>query len=67
VKPIGQLHHDHPNVLGHCQKHLAEVFRLRFDLGAEHDLGQLADPIDEFRHLTPETLAKLLFAYGRIF
>jgi hypothetical protein len=50
VQAVGQLDQDHANVAGHGHGHFLEVFRLRFGLGLEVHLGQLADPVDQFGH-----------------
>ncbi len=60
VQAVGQLDHDHPQVLGHGQEHLAEVFGLRLQLGVELDLGQLADPVHQLGDFRPEVGAELI-------
>ena len=54
VQAIGKLHHDDPNIVGHREKHLAEVFGLLFFLGGEVDLADLGDAIDDVSHIRPE-------------
>ncbi len=48
VQAVGELDQDHADVAGHRHGHLLEVFGLRFGLGLEVHLGQLADPVDQF-------------------
>ncbi len=67
MQSIGQLDEDDADVLHHRQHHLAEVFRLRLGLGLELDMGQLADPVDQFSHLRAEQLYQLLLGSLGIF
>ena len=60
VEPIGQLHQHHPDVAGHCQKHLSQVFRLRFSAVVEVNPTKLGDPFHQFPDLSPEVLLNLL-------
>ncbi len=60
VQPVGQLDHDHPQVLGHRQEHLAEILGLRFELGIEVNVGQLADAVHQFGDFRPEARAEVL-------
>jgi hypothetical protein len=41
VQPVGELHQQHPHILGHGQQQLAEVFRLRCLLGYQVELVDL--------------------------
>ena len=50
VQAVRQLDQDHADVLGHGQGHLLEVLGLGLGLGAELDLGQLADAVDQLGH-----------------
>ena len=47
VQAIGKLHHDDANIIGHREKHLAEVFCLLFFLGGEVDLADLRNAVDD--------------------
>lgn len=49
VQAVGQLDQDHADVAGHGHGHLLEVLGLGLGLGLEVHLGQLADPVDQFR------------------
>ncbi|MNM28426.1 hypothetical protein D3C81_389410 [compost metagenome] len=60
VQAVGQLDQDHAHVGGHGQQHLAEVFRLRFDLALELDLFQLRQAIDQVRHRRAEALDQFI-------
>ena len=50
VQAVGQFDQNHAHVGRHRQQHLAEVFRLRFDLALEFDLFQLRQAVDQVRH-----------------
>ena len=54
MESVGQLDEDDPDILGHRQRHLLEIFSLPFCMGAEFDLGQLADTVYEVRDGVPE-------------
>jgi len=56
VQAVGQLDQNHADVAGHRQRHFLEVFGLRFGLGLEGHLGQLADPV----HQLGDGIAELL-------
>jgi len=47
VEPIGQLDEDHPDVPGHHQEHLAQVFRLVVLDGLEGKLAQLGHAVHQ--------------------
>jgi hypothetical protein len=49
VQAVGQLDQDHADVTRHGHGHLLEVLGLGLGLGLEVHLGQLADPVDQFR------------------
>jgi hypothetical protein len=54
VQPVRELDQNDPDVAGHRQHHLPEVRRLRLGPRREVDLRQLADAIDQLRHLVVE-------------
>ena len=66
VQPVGELHQQHPDVVGKREQELAEVlgralvFRLRFDL------AELGDPIDQPRDVLAEELFDLLRSRQRV-
>ena len=62
VQTVGQLDHDDPQVVGHRQEHLAEVFGLRFPLGIELDLSQLADAVYQAGDFRAEATTELFLA-----
>lgn len=66
VKPVGQLDEDDADILGHDEKHLAQVFGLVILEGLEGELAQLGDAVDEGHHLGAETLPKLGLRHGRV-
>jgi hypothetical protein len=59
VQTVGQLDQDDPQVAGHGQQHLAEVFGLGFFVGLELDLVELGDAIDQLCRDAPEALGDL--------
>ncbi|EWG98915.1 hypothetical protein Q427_27910 [Halomonas sp. BC04] len=58
VQAVGELDDDDPDISGHRQHHLLEVFGLGDRLVLEGDLGQLGDTIDQFRHRLAELLGE---------
>ena len=66
VQAVGQLDHDDPQIPGHRQEHLAEIFRLGFPLGIELNLGQLADAVHQFSDFRPEARAELILVVMRV-
>ncbi|MCO5556192.1 hypothetical protein L7F22_009736 [Adiantum nelumboides] len=56
VQPVGQLDDQHPRVAGHRDDHLADRLGLRG--GAELDLVELGDAVDEVRDLVAEVGAQ---------
>ncbi|MPM19014.1 hypothetical protein SDC9_65432 [bioreactor metagenome] len=52
VQPVGELDHQHPDVLAHVDDHLAQ--RLGLGRGAVGDLVELRHPVDEQRHRRAE-------------
>ena len=67
VQTIGQLDQNDPDIPGHGQHHLAQVFRLLFGLRFELDLGNLGDAIDQLGHFFAEFLGQLFLADAGIF
>ena len=56
MQSIGELDEDDADVLDHRQHHLAKTLGLRFGSGAELDLVEFADAVDEQRDLGTEFL-----------
>ena len=54
VEAVGQLDDEDPQVLGHRHDHLAEVLGPLLLLGAELDLVELGEPVDDEGHLRAE-------------
>ncbi len=66
VRAVGELDHDDADVAHHRQQHLAEALGLRLGAAAELDLVELADAVDEFRHVATEALGDLVLGVGRV-
>ena len=60
VQAVGQLDQDHPDVLGHGQDHLADVFGLGLFLGLEGDEAYFGDPVHDVGHFLAEKLLQLV-------
>ncbi len=56
VQPVGQFDHEHPDVLGHRDDHLAHGLGLC--AVAIFEFVELGDPIDEHRDLVAEVVSK---------
>ena len=53
VQPVGELHQDHPQILGHRHEQLAEILGL-LGLGIRQlQIGQLGHAIDQIGHFAP--------------
>ena len=46
MQTVGQFNQDHPDVLGHREKHLAKILRLLFLASAFLKPVQLGDAVD---------------------
>jgi hypothetical protein len=62
VDPVGQLHQQDPDVLGHGQDHLADVFGLLGGFVAERSAGRFGHPVDNVGDLFPEILVQVVQA-----
>ena len=60
VQAVGELDQDDAQVAHHRHHHLAEVLGLRLVGVLELHLGELADPVDQFRDLLTELRGQLL-------
>ena len=67
MKAVRQLHQNDPNISGHGQSHLLEVFSLGFRPGPEFDLGKLADAIHQFRNIVAELLRQGILGNAGVF
>ncbi len=67
VKPVGQLDYEHPDVLGHGQDHLSDVFRLALLCAAELYFGEFGDPVHQLDNLIAERFPQFLHLHGGIF
>ena len=63
---VGELDQHHTDVVDHRQKHFAEVRRLRFLARFELERGELAEAIDQLRHLVAELRRQILLGQRRI-
>ena len=64
--PVGQLHQQHPDVVGHGEDHLADVFRLLGLPVAEGQLADLGDPVDDVGHFVAEILLQVVQGGGGV-
>ena len=60
VHPVADLNEDHPHILGHGHKHLAQVLHLLLLGGGEVHFGQLGDPLHQVGHGGAEAFGHLL-------
>ena len=60
VQPVGQLDHDHADVVDHGQHHLADALGLGLFAGGELDLADLGDALDDVRDLLAEFVADVV-------
>ena len=67
MQPVCQLNDDNAHVLCKSKHHLAEVLGLRLLLGSEFQMGEFADPIDQFSDILAELLGNLPLGCFRIF
>ena len=64
--PVGQLHQQDPDVVGHGQDHLADIFRLLGLPVAEDQLADLGDPVDHVRHFLAEVFFQIVQGGGGV-
>jgi hypothetical protein len=64
VHPIRKFDEDHPDILGHDEEHLAQIFRLVVLEGTKGELAELRDSINEGEHLCPKFLFQRRRAEG---
>lgn len=62
MQPIGKLHKHHADVAGHRQKHLAQIFGLRFGAIGEVKTTKLGDALHKFADLRSEMTLQLLWS-----
>ena len=67
VQPVGQLHQDHPQVLGHRHEQFAEVLGLLALAIAQLQVRQLRDAIHKLRDLIAELLRNLAVGRAGVF
>ena len=60
VQPVGQLDHDHADVVHHGQHHLADALGLRLFARGEIDFADLGDALDDVRDLLAELAANVV-------
>jgi len=66
VQAVGQLHQNHPDIAGHGEHHLAQVFCLLLGLRFEFDLGDFRYAVNQFGHFRAELGSKLFFANATV-
>ena len=66
MNPVGQLHQQHPDIMGHGEDHLADIFRLLGLPVAENQLADLGNPVDHIRHFLPEILVQFVQGGGGV-
>ena len=54
MEPVGQFHHDHPDILGHGNDHTAKVLRLGVFSGLKFQLADLCQTFNKKRDLFTE-------------
>ena len=64
VGAVRELDHDHADVADHGEQHLAEALGLRLGAAPELDLVELADAVDELRHVAAEARRDLVLGVG---
>ena len=67
VQPVRQLDDDHAHVLCKSKHHFPEVLGLRLLLGPEFQMGEFADPIDQFSHILAKLVGDLPLGRFRVF
>ena len=67
VRAVGQLHQDDAYIVGHGQQHLAEGLCLIFLAGAELELVELGQAVDQVCHMGTELFRELGLGDPRIF
>jgi len=66
MNPVGQLHQQDPDIMGHGKDHLADIFRLLGLPVAEDQLADLGNPVDHIRHFLPEILVQFVQGGGGV-
>ena len=67
MQPVGQFDKDHPDIVGHGQQHLPEIFRLFFLIRPERNLADFRDAFNEVGHCPPEMRLQLFTGRHGIF
>ena len=60
MNPIGQFYQDNPDIMGHGQDHLADIFRLLVNLFVKGDLADLGDSIDDVGHFLAKKFVQII-------
>ena len=67
VQAVGQLDHDHADIIHHGQHHLADVFRLPLLGAGKIDFADLGNAFDDVRHLLAELALDVFNSDGGVF
>ena len=67
VEPVCKLDNEHPDILGHGEEHLSQVFSLTFLLALKFEGAQFGDTINEFSDLSAKIPRHVFHCVGSIF
>ena len=67
VDTVSELDQNNPNVLGHRQQHLAEIFCFGMFARFKLDLVDLADTVNQLRHILAKASREFTLRGGRVF
>ena len=67
MQAVGQFDDNDANIFRHRHGHFLKVFCLRFRLGSEFNLRQLADAVHQVRHRIAKLLGQGGFADAGVF
>ena len=67
VQAVGELDHDHADVVHHGEHHLADTLGLRLFARRELDFADLGDALDDVRDLLAEFRADVVHRDGGVF
>ena len=67
MKPVGEFDDDYPQILGHRQKHLSQIFHLLFLLILKGKPAQFSHAVNQQSHFRTKPLANFLSFNRSIF